>query len=186
MLSKKELRTQYKNLREQMNPEDVKKLSGQICRHLLESELFFRTQCIYAYYPLGNEVDICPVVEEAWKYGKQVAFPKVFGETMRFFEVKSFDRLSPGTFGVMEPEEKHPVDWKNPLVLTPGVAFDRNGNRMGYGKGYYDRYFGSRQGAVMLGIAYEAQIAEKIPVGEYDRTLDGLVTENGVLSLISC
>lgn len=163
-----------------MSPEEVNRLSGQICRNLLESSLFSEAQYIYAYYPLGNEADICPVLDEAWKSGKRVAFPKVFGETMRFFEVKSFDHLSPGTFGVMEPEEGCPVDWENPLVFTPGVAFDRNGNRMGYGKGYYDRYFGSRPGAVMLGVAYELQVTEKIPVGVYDRVLDGVVTENGV------
>lgn len=183
MALKREIRKQYKNLREQMSGEKVIKLSGQICRNLLESDLFFEAQYIYAYYPLGNEADIRPVIEAAWKDGKRVAFPKVFGDTMRFFEIKNFYQLSPGTFGVMEPEESCPVDWESPLVLTPGVAFDRSGNRMGFGKGYYDRYFGDRPEAVMLGVAYELQIAEKIPVSRYDRTLHGVVTENGVFVL---
>lgn len=182
MTLKQELRKKYKELRGQMKPEEVKSLSGLICRNLMESHLFLDTQYIYAYYPLGNEVDICPVIEEAWKLEKRVAFPKVFGDEMFFFEIKDFHQLSEGSFGVMEPEESCPVDWEKPLVLTPGVAFDRNGNRMGYGKGYYDRYFGARPAAFMIGVAYEWQVAEKIPAGAYDRAMDGMVTEKGILS----
>ncbi len=184
MMSKKEIRKKYKELRERMSLSEVKKLSGQICENLQESSLFSEAQYIYAYYPLGNEADIRPVIETAWRDGKRVAFPKVFGETMRFFEVKSFGQLFPGTFGVMEPEESCPVDWEKPLVFTPGVAFDRKGNRMGFGKGYYDRYFESRPGAVMVGVAYELQVSDEIPIDRYDRALDGIVTENGMLSLI--
>ena len=181
---KQKIRKKYKKLREQMLADQVKTASAKVCERILNADLYQNARCIYAYYPLGNEVDIRAVAEDALRSGKRVAFPKVFGETMRFFEVKGLEQLAPGTFGVMEPEEDLPADWETPLVLTPGVAFDRDGNRMGYGKGYYDRYFAERSGAVMIGVAYELQIAERIPVGLYDRGLDGIVTENEGPSLI--
>lgn len=180
MEDKKNMRKYYRQLRDQMDQEEVKCLSEKICRYLLDSDMYGRSQFIYAYYPLGNEVDIRSVAEDAWKQGKRVAFPKVFGEEMRFFEVKDFSQLHPGSFHVMEPEETDPVDWENALVLTPGVAFDRKRNRMGYGKGYYDRHFECKRDVVMIGVAYELQVADQIPVGRFDRVLDGLVTEQGI------
>ena len=156
-------------------------MSKPVCEHILTSNFYCQSQYIYAYYPLGNEVDIRPVIEKAWKDGKHVAFPKVFGKQMTYFEVSGFEQLHPGTFHVMEPEETLPVEWEKALVLTPGVAFDRDRNRMGYGGGYYDRYFEKKTGCIMLAVAYELQMAEKIPVGQYDRVLDGVVTEHGMI-----
>lgn len=115
--------------------------------------------------------------------GKRVAFPKVFGEEMRFYEVSSFVEFTEGTFGVKEPPEENPVDWRcgrNALVLTPGVAFDRSGNRMGFGKGYYDRHFSGAHDCVMLGVAYELQVTDRLPAGRFDVPLPWLVTEDGI------
>ena len=118
-----------------------------------------------------------------------------------------FSQLAEGAFGVMEPivaeigrnmkfadesaETKHvnndrmvrPVDWrgKDTLVLTPGVAFDRYGNRMGFGKGYYDRYFAERNRYNLLGVAYELQVSEELPTGEFDVALPYIVTECGMI-----
>ncbi|MCC8065802.1 MAG: 5-formyltetrahydrofolate cyclo-ligase [Lachnospiraceae bacterium] len=189
MTEKQNVRDHYKQLRNEMSQGQVETLSLKICEHLISSDLFLQAEYLYAYAPLGNEVDIRPVVEAAWQQGKQVAFPKVFGEEMRYFEVTSFSQLKEGTFHVMEPEESAgaaPVDWRGErglLVLVPGVAFDRKGNRMGYGKGYYDRHFAdldTSQGESFTGVAYELQIAERLPTEDFDLSVTSLVTELGM------
>ena len=139
MMEKKEIRKQYKMLRNKMSEMEVKEKSDRICQNIISSNLFQQAERILAYAPLGNEVDIRPVIEEGWRQQKRIVFPKVFGDTMRYFEISSFSQLKEGTFHVMEPVETNPVDWEEALVFVPGVAFDRQGNRMGYGKGYYDR-----------------------------------------------
>ncbi len=189
MTKKQEIRKFYKQLRNDMDREQVAALSSEICKQILESPLFQAAEYIYAYYPLGNEADIRPVAEEAWRQGKQVAFPKVFGDEMYFFEVGDFSQLAEGAFGVMEPLSVNdggtarPVDWRrlDTLVLTPGVAFDRHGNRMGFGKGYYDRHFTEKNRYIMLGVAYELQMAEELPTSEFDVALPYIVTECGMI-----
>ncbi len=139
-------------------------------------------------------------MEAAWQQGKRVAFPKVFGEEMRFFEVTDFAQLEAGAFGIMEPSEAagaEPVDWRVPenrcggkgsdtsagalLVLVPGVAFDHSGHRLGFGKGYYDRHFAAcGNEATLLGVAYAFQIAEALPVEPHDLRVHYFVTEEGL------
>lgn len=179
-MEKKEIRKQYKMLRNKMSEMEVKEKSDRICQNIILSNLFQQVERIMAYAPLGNEVDIRPVMEEGWRQQKRIAFPKVFGDTMRYFEVSSFSQLEEGTFHVMEPVETNPVDWKNALVLVPGVAFDRQGNRMGYGKGYYDRFFEEKSGCVKAGVAYELQVVDQLPTKENDLPMEYLVTEKGV------
>ncbi len=228
MEKKQEYRNRYKTVRNGMSRHDVDSKSAQICRNILDSDIYREAHYLYAYYPLENEVDVRLVAETAWQEGKSVAFPKVFGEAMRFFEVKDFGQLTEGAFGVMEPVENAgavPVDWMDDkgncggdesyragaalsgrkpgsplLVLVPGVAFDRQGNRMGYGKGYYDRYFDSfaesqkrgpsvegPQSITLLGVSYACQIADRLPVKSHDLTVPYLITEDGiVLSNRSC
>lgn len=180
MTEKKDIRKLYRERRNRMSSEQTAVLSAQICENILKSRLFASVRFLYAYYPLGNEADIRAVVREAWRCGKRVAFPKVFGNEMRYFEVTGFEQFSAGTFGVMEPCENRPVDWRfgmKTLVLTPGVAFDFFGNRMGFGKGYYDRHFSVEHDCVMLGVAYGLQMAKRLPVGDFDVPLSQIVTE---------
>ncbi|MCC8028878.1 MAG: 5-formyltetrahydrofolate cyclo-ligase [Lachnospiraceae bacterium] len=181
--TKDAIRRLYRTRRNIMPPGQAAVLSALICRNILRSRLFESARFLYAYYPLGNEADIRPVVREAWRQRKQTAFPKVFGDEMRYFEVSGFEQLSEGTFGVMEPCEDRPADWcsvPDTLVLTPGVAFDRFGNRMGFGKGYYDRHFSGENGCVMLGVCYELQMAVRLPTEDWDVLLPWIVTENQI------
>ena len=180
MTPKQEIRKKYKSLRNEMSSQEVKEKSNQICQNFISSNLFQQAERIMAYAPLGNEVDIRPVIEEGWRQQKRIVFPKVFGDTMRYFEISSFSQLKEGTFHVMEPVETNPVDWEEALVFVPGVAFDRQGNRMGYGKGYYDRFFEEKTDCVKVGVAYELQVANHLPTEENDLPMEYLVTEKGV------
>ena len=140
-MEKKEIRKQYKMLRNKMSEMEVKEKSDRICQNIISSNLFQQAEKMLVYAPLGNEVDICPV---------------------------------------MEPVETNPIDWEEALVLVPGVAFDRQGSRMGYGKGYYDRFFEGKTDCVKVGVAYELQVADQLPTEENDLPMEYLVTEKGV------
>ncbi len=180
MTAKQQIRKKYKTLRNEMSSKEVRGKSDQICKNIIFSELFQNAEKILAYAPLGNEVDIRPVIEEGWKQKKKIAFPKVFGDAMKYFEINDFSELEEGTFHVMEPKEDHLIDWSDALVLVPGVAFDRKKNRMGYGKGYYDRFFEGKTGCIELGVAYELQVAEQLPTEENDLPMEYLVTEKNL------
>ncbi len=160
------------------------RLSSRVCEHVRESDVFRAAAYLYAYAPMGSEVDIRAAVTAAWREGKRVAFPQVCGEEMRFLEVTDFGQLAPGAYGIPEPDEAAgavPVDWRGDpglLVLVPGVAFDRSGHRLGHGKGYYDRHFADSADA-LLGIAFSCQMADALPAEPHDLRLTHLVTEKG-------
>ena len=195
MEDKKNMRRYYRKLREQMSPEEVKCLSERICRHLLDSNLYGRSQFVYAYYPLGNEVSLLTLVKKAWHDGKMTFFPKVENKDIFFYEITDFSQLEEGYFHVMEPNAKICVEEKKrlcfsekerPLILTPGVAFDKNGGRLGYGKGFYDRLFAAHPTWVRFGIAYERQITEELFLEEQDQRLQYLVTEQEIWEVGTC
>lgn len=97
---------------------------------------------VYGYYPLGSEVSLIPFYKFLLKGEVPLAFPRVQGMSMDFYQVFSLDDLKEGAFHVMEPDNAcKKAEWEYALCFTPGSAFDREGGRFGYGKGYYDRYF---------------------------------------------
>jgi 5-formyltetrahydrofolate cyclo-ligase len=142
------------------------------------------------YYPLKGEVDIIPVIKQAWSDKKTVLLPRCRANedgVMDFYVVNSEDDLEPGAFGVMEPKEHcfmHPKEEcrNSSLCVMPGLTFDKRGYRLGYGKGYYDRYLQGFNG-VKMGVVYSDFIYEKIPHGFFDVKADVIVTEKGVNSL---
>lgn len=117
-------------------------------------------------------------------YGKKVAFPRVEGSEMEFYEVTSLKDFQEGSFHVMEPVGGEPVAVQNALVLVPGLGFDSRGSRIGYGGGYYDRYFSRHPKHIKVGIAYAVQLVGELEVEEHDISMDGIVTEEGILGNI--
>ena len=147
--------------------------------HVIKSKEFAAARVMGAYYPLGSEVRTSLVIDAARQAGKKVALPRTEGDRMVFYE---FDgELVEGKFGIKEPKPSSSVD-NIDLVLVPGVAFDRKGCRIGYGKGYYDRFL-SMQHCFSAGLAYSFQLVEELPRGRFDRRLASIITENGVLYL---
>lgn len=181
MQTKKELRTNYKELRNGITKEQQDELSAEICGHILGSKLYQQAEVIYGYYPLGKEVSLLPVMEDALALGKRVAFPKVIDdESMVFYFVESLEELEEGYFHVMEPVTTCIAKETEALVLVPGIAFDMDGNRIGYGKGFYDRYLDEHEGLTTIGIAYEFQVLEGFEADARDQQMDYFVTELGL------
>ena len=188
---KRELRKQKKTDRDALQALEREAYSKAVCDALWKLPLLREAQGVYCYAPLGSEVDIRPLADCLWAAGKRVAFPRVCRETdgeMEFFEVNGFEELEEGAFHVMEPvrDGRAPVDWKGAVVLVPGVAFDTSGARMGYGKGYYDRYFATHPELVRVGVAFSCQLSEELSgcLEPTDARLDYVQTENGYYAAV--
>ena len=126
------------------------------------------------FMSLDHEIDTVPLIEELLKVGKNIYLPRTEGDVIQFYQINSLDELeiSPDRYKVRQPKGGQVVD---PLILEvivcPGVAFDKNNNRMGHGKGYYDKYL-SRCPAYKIGTCYKEQLLDEIPVTDNDIKMD--------------
>lgn len=193
MGTKAEVRKEKLLTRDSLNPQIWTVESGVIEKTLLRSRLFHDADCILLYSDYHGEVGTTLIFNEALIQGKEVYLPKCidsFDTTgMDFYRVFSSYELVPGYKGIMEPLEDATKVFsyenaanKNILMLVPGVAFDKNGNRLGYGKGYYDRYLKDKERIVKCGLLFECQLTEEIPSEECDVKMDILITEKTALS----
>lgn len=178
-ISRKKIRELHKNLRSQMSEAEVEEKSRQITDRLLQTAWYQNSEVIYGYAPLSNEVNDREFLEQALSEGKVVALPKTGADcSMEFYQVTSLTQLVEGRFHVMEPDENCPIcEAVTPVILVPGVVFDRTGNRYGYGKGYYDRYFARYQNAERIALAYEHQIEPHLEVLPTDVKMQRIYTE---------
>ena len=198
-------RKQYIALRRQMPQKEVISKSTAICEKVLGSTAYKQAQVILAYYPLGNEVNCLPVLEDALKDGKQVMLPRTKEDCrMDFYEISSFSDVEEGNFHVMEPKaycrKYEPEGFairdgvsiqdavqKESLVLVPGVVFDYEGNRYGYGKGYYDRYFSRFPQLRRMALAYAEQMSdERLECLKTDVKMHAIVTEHTIIQVDVC
>jgi 5-formyltetrahydrofolate cyclo-ligase len=161
----------------------------RLARELARTSWFLRSQRIACYLANDGEMDPAPLMERAWRQGKTCYLPvlsPISGDRLWFAAYRPGDPLATNRFGIPEPvyQEERPVPaWALDLVLTPLVAFDPQGNRLGMGGGYYDRtfaYLGGRQRwrkPVLVGLAYDLQKVEALPCAPWDVPLAGVVTE---------
>ena len=182
-MDKKELRTYIKRKREELALEDILDKSNRIANHIFEHPKFKNADEIYTYVSYNGEVDTIQIIKKALEEEKKVAVPKVIDDSMEFFYIYSMDQLSVGKYGILEPNSKKKVEQLQGLMIVPGVAFDRQCNRCGYGKGYYDKYFQRLGGNSIwkLALAYSFQIMPKIPTNELDIPVDEIITEDQII-----
>lgn len=176
---RKRLRAHHRALRDAMTAEEAARKSRAICDRITASEPYRNAEIIYAYYPLGSEADCRAVIRQAFADAKTVGLPRVEeGLRIEFYRISSLDEVAEGSFHVMEPTEECPLLRAGEgLVLVPGVVFDRTGNRYGYGKGYYDRYFARFPALTCIAPAYEHQLREMLFTLPTDVRMDAVVTE---------
>ena len=172
-MDKKELRSCIRQQKRAMTEQQIEQKSRTLGQLLLETELYRNTKTIYGYLPYNQEVRTVPMLERALRDGKRVAVPKVYGDEMRFIYLTDLSLVATGYAGIPEPIADAPVA-QDPtaLVLMPGLAFDADGNRMGYGGGFYDRFLQSEPNHPTLALCYDFQILPKIPVQEHDVPVD--------------
>jgi 5-formyltetrahydrofolate cyclo-ligase len=183
-MDKADLRQLMRAKRDQIPAPIIYKACQAIYERVVAWSVFQAAQCVACYVSVQNEVDTRRFIEYALGVGKQVCVPVTQGRgVMGFQEILSLDNLQSARFGLLEPERDvglmvEPDDLD--LVIVPGVAFDRRGNRLGFGGGYYDRFF-ERCNATRVGLAYAFQVVDDIPAEDHDVKIDWLVTEDEVI-----
>lgn len=182
METKHQLRKSYQAYRDALPAEERRILSSQISRRLLATLMYQEAEQILVYSSIKSEVDLSDFYMQAYKDHKELFFPRVHGEEMEFYQVSEPKTdLESGCFGVMEPKTALPrFDMKDKEIpiLVPGVVFSRLGQRFGYGKGYYDRYLVRYPNLLPIGVGFEVQMADELPVDIHDYNMKMVVTEN--------
>ena len=172
-MDKKELRAQIRALKRAMTEEQIVSKSEQLGELFAESELYKNAKTIYGYLPYNQEVRTVAMLEQAIRDGKKVAVPKCYGDTMNFIYMDDLSKVESGYAGIPEPIADDPVaDDKTALVLMPGMAFTKNGDRMGYGGGFYDKFLAAEPEHPTLALCYDFQMVESLPTEEYDIPVD--------------
>lgn len=169
-----------------LTPEEKADLDSQMCRQFLQSPLYQNCRQLFCFVSLPQEPQTMAILEHALQHGKCVAVPRCLPDhTMQFFalrpEKELAEQLETGTYGVLEPLKdlavSLPESTGQPLCLVPGLAFDRHGGRLGYGAGYYDRFFARYPHITKIGYAASKFVVADVPMEPTDQRLDGLATE---------
>lgn len=188
---KRLLRKSILQKREEMSLEERLTLSYEIMEKAVAHPDFLQAEEILIYVNYQSEVITKGIMEYAFLLGKKVYCPKVLSEgEMEFFEISSIKDLREGYKGILEPEKNSDRQWKPsgkiPLLLMPGAVFDRQGHRIGYGKGFYDRFL-ERMGDCLetkAALAYGMQVKEEIPFEPHDLCADMIITEQEVIDCL--
>lgn len=185
---KAELRKIYKEKRASLDPAVKEQYDAAVCQRLCSLLSIRYADEVLSFSPLAGEIDVRAFNRYCLENGKDFYLPRCVSGTpeMNFHLVKSLDELEKGSFSINEPSESAPkwenAQGKNAVCIIPAMAYDRNGYRLGYGKGYYDRHLSSKH-VLKIGICYTQFLAERIPNGRFDLSVDIIVTEKGVINV---
>ena len=179
---KSELRQKYRSLRQSMLQEIKKQKDEAISKQVSRLWQYQRNSILLIYVSTAIEVDTIGIIRQAWADGKRVAVPRCVPDTrnMEFYYIDSLEDLSPGMFGVLEPTPNRDRLYEEKdagLCIVPAFSYDWRAFRLGYGKGYYDRFLSRFEGN-MVGICYSDCVQRTLPHGRYDRPVELLVTEH--------
>ena len=183
METKKQIRAEILKRRSALSKDEVADKSRAICRKIVSCEQFVQAEIILLYLDFNHEVETGLIWEKAQKMRKHVAAPRLIGSQMVFARIQSEKDLIPGKWGISEPKKNCPVIREHDsrtVVIMPGVAFDCSRNRIGYGGGYYDRYFAGYDSVYKIAAAYDLQIVEQVPAEPFDLKPDCIVTESHI------
>ena len=172
-MDKVTLRKQIREQKRAMTAEQIDASSRQLAQLFFASDYYRQAKTIYGYLPYNQEVRTVPILQQALKDGKKVAVPKVYGDEMKFIYLEDLSKIEKGYAGIPEPIADKPVaDDPTALVLMPGLAFDRQGHRIGYGGGFYDKFLAEEPGHPTLALCYGFQMVEFLPTEEFDVPVD--------------
>ncbi len=184
--TKETLRKRILLLRECMTLQEREKASYFIFENFFKLPEYQNAETIFAFAGYGTELSTLNSVFRMINSGKHVALPKMMDEEhMEFFEVRKISDIQKGPLGIPEPNGSYaPVSFRPDIIMIPGVAFDKKFNRLGYGRGYYDRYLvshGYDRFVWKIALAFSCQIVRRIPTDKKDVSIDMIVTEDKVI-----
>lgn len=172
-MNKQELRRAIRERKRAMTEEEIVERSNALAEKFYNSPAYQAASTIYGYLPYNQEVRTVPMLQRALDEGKRVAVPKVYGEEMRFIYLEDLTQVSKGYAGIPEPIADAPVaEDQQALVLMPGLAFDPQGHRIGYGGGFYDRFLAQEPHHPTLALCYEFQMQTHLDTEEFDIPVD--------------
>ena len=172
-MDKKELRRTIRDLKRAMTEEEIVSRSQKLGQLFAASEAYQNAKTIYGYLPYNQEVRTVAMLEKALADGKKVAVPKCYGEEMRFIYMEDLSKVEKGYAGNPEPIADAPIaDDPTALVLMPGLAFDPQGHRCGYGGGFYDKFLAAEPNHPTLALCYEFQMFDHLEVDSHDIPVD--------------
>jgi 5-formyltetrahydrofolate cyclo-ligase len=184
---RQELRRRILAARDILPPAERLRRSSLVSEHLWQMPEFTRASLLFIYVDFRSEVATMPLIRRCLAAGRKVAVPLTRPGEQRLEAYRLTDpdhHLRPGYCSILEPDPRH-LEQIDPeeitAVILPGSVFDRQGGRLGYGGGYYDRFLAATAPAALrFGLAFELQVVEQVPLQPHDQRLDFLVTENGV------
>lgn len=186
MVVKQSLRKTIRQRLEGMDPTVLHAKSMAACKHLLDTPEFRQANVVMIYMPLPREVDITPVALRGWQEDKTICAPRLSWSQRHMLpvEIRSLESgLTTTQYGIREPAEGEPMPTEMiDLVIVPALAYDRHGNRLGRGAGFYDRFLSSPHfRGLSVGLAFREQVVDKVPTQDSDRPVHMLVTDEEVL-----
>ena len=185
MQIKSELRRIFKEKRKRLVDKAHK--DELICKRLLSSSLYKNADLILCYASLETEISTDSIIRSAVAEGKRVALPLCIDKNgnMKFYLINSLSDISEGAFGIKEPNAEKcgsVEDFTNSICIVPALSIDRNGYRLGYGKGYYDRFL-KNYSSISVGLCYNEFISKDLPIDEFDKAVDYIASEDKIISV---
>ena len=183
-MTKQEAREQMKVLRQGLTAEQREERDKKIFARMLRLKMLQEAEWFFPFVSYGTEVDTMRMIQYALQETKlRVAVPRVRGKNMDFYEITSMNHLKKGYRGILEPDTDTLVEAKEGIMLLPGLAFDIEKNRVGYGGGYYDRYLAHYPcpDRITIAVAYDFQIVHKIETDAFDQCADWIITDQRII-----
>ena len=191
-MDKATIRQSMRNTRKLLESKEKDTLDQCIAKHLFAAPWMNDCKTMMIYLSSAEEINTDPMLERAWAMGLKVAVPKTFRDQQgnRFMEalrITRNDEVTIGAYGIREPKQVdvlHRIDPSSiDVIIAPGLAFTSNGDRLGYGGGYYDRFLTQiGEGTIVIGVAYPFQVVEQLPTTAFDHPVDFLLTPEGLLA----
>lgn len=181
LAEKARLRRQLLDARDSLSQDFVNIASKQIQDNLRKIEFFRKAKSVGAYYSIGSEVRTQDILNDILNSGKELSLPKVEKNNIIFKKITSFSDLDQSSFSVMEPKQNCPTVKSTDVIIVPAIALSREGYRLGYGFGYYDRYLSSKKPKT-ISLTYSKQLLRSLPYSSNDVKVDYIVTEDEIIS----
>lgn len=181
---KKRLRNEIKRRRSLLSEPDRQNMSQQIAMFLQEIPEFNQAKTVFCYISYLDEVETQPLISALLQQKLDLAVPKIINKTeMLAIALSDFSELEPDKMGILTPKSNQVATEPFDIAITPGLGFTEKGDRLGYGRGYYDRWFSKNTVKTKIGLAFEAQLVDELPLEETDMPLDMIVTEKRIINL---
>ena len=175
-MDKAALRKMIREKKRAMTELEIETSSKLLMEQFVHSSSYINAKSLYGYLPYNQEVRTIPILEQALRDGKRVAVPKVFGDEMKFIWMTDLSQVDIGYAGIPEPVADGPVaDDPHALVLMPGLAFDSQGHRIGYGGGFYDKFLALEPEHPTVALCYGFQMLEHLETEAFDKNVDHVI-----------